>query len=94
MKHWKSTISFTTNNNMGRIKSLLMDAEENGFSFMSKGEKSACPNHFEDQYLIKTLRKKEEDGVCSYCGVHGKVVDLSYIANHIAFVLSLNSATL
>lgn len=73
---------------MGRIKSLLMDAEENGFSFMSKGEKSACPNHFEDQYLIKTLRKKEEDGVCSYCGVHGKVVDLSYIANHIAFVLS------
>ena len=65
-----------------------MDAEENGFSFMSKGEKYACPNLCEDQYLIKTLRKKEEDGVCSYCGVHGKVVDLSYIANHIAFVLS------
>ena len=65
---------------MGLWKEYQIEQEEmmaRGYIPPDRGKKFLCSNHYADVFLKEFIDADAVDGVCSYCGKHTKVLDLS-----------------
>lgn len=72
---------------MGRVKQMMIEREENGYSLPDYGGKFLCDNHYEDYYIKQFIQGNSAKGKCSYCGKRTKVIDMhdftEYIIEHV-----------
>lgn len=65
---------------MGRWKEYQIEQEEmmaRGYILPERGKMFLCSEHYTDVFLKEFIDADAVDGVCSYCGKHTKVLDLS-----------------
>lgn len=67
----------------------MMEMEEHGYEFLTRGEKYVCSHHFKDKYLNHYIEKHGKTGVCSYCRHKETVIDMRDLADHIAMTISI-----
>ena len=79
---------------MGRWKQYQIEQDEmmaRGYITPESGIKYLCSCHYSDSFLRQYIDENGVDGVCSYCGKHTKVLDLSdfieYIGGRLADAL-------
>lgn len=76
---------------MGYMKRLMEEYDASvarGYSIPEKGERFLCSDHYDNTYLRDFIVKKGREGICSYCGRKGVVLDLfefvSYVGGRLA----------
>ena len=63
---------------MGRVKELMIEEEERGFSNYSK--KSVCARMFPHQkYIRETIENSTQYGYCDYCEEYGAIITLNEV---------------
>lgn len=71
---------------MGYWKHYQIEQEEQmakGYILPVKGKKFLCADHYQNKYLKKYISNNGSAGVCSYCGKHTTVLDLSYFVEYV-----------
>ena len=71
---------------MGRWKEYQIEQDEmiaRGYIAPERGKKYLCSGHFDDVFLKQHIFVNGTDGVCSYCGKHTKVMDLSDFVQYV-----------
>ena len=71
---------------MGRWKEYQIEQDEQiarGYIAPERGKKYLCSSHYSDEFLKEYIDENGTDGVCSYCGKHAKVLDLSDFVEHV-----------
>lgn len=71
---------------MGRWKEYQIEQEEQiarGYIAPKRGKKCLCSSHYSDEFLKDYIKANGIHGVCSYCGKHTKVLDLSDFIEHV-----------
>jgi len=77
---------------MGWAKEMLIQMEEDrasGYSVPKRGEKLLCEEHFDNQYLNAYIKSHGHEGICSYCGNKGTVLDLTDFIEYIGGKLAI-----
>ena len=76
---------------MGFTKRYLEQLEEEsarGYSAPERGDRFLCTSHYSDEYLNAFIQENGVEGVCSYCGRRGRVIDFSDFVEHVGSKLS------
>ena len=71
---------------MGYWKDYQIEQEKQmaeGYILPEKGGKFLCADHYQNKYLKKYISDNGAAGVCSYCGKHTKVLDLSDFVEYV-----------
>lgn len=71
---------------MGYWKHYQIEQEElmaKGYILPDKGKKFLCADHYQNKYLKKYISDNGVAGVCSYCGNHTTVLDLSDFVEYV-----------
>lgn len=75
---------------MGQCKERQIEIEQaysKGYIYPKHNHKAVCAKHFSNQYLAKYINKNGYAGICSYCGHHTTVLNMTdfmdYVGNRL-----------